>query len=303
MDCDECAEQILELIEREAVDPEGVREILARCPDCRVAFEETKAALAMVADLPLDEPPDAIDAAILRAAAERVPEVVDLPKRRLQPPPWAMAAIALLAVGVGVWAIPRGVPLESDQVPTKMDKAEEVITAAQVLDEEPEPEDVVVQAKSASESEPHGSNADDAAKATKAPAQPVPTKRRSRSRRDEPTAALMTEAPASGRAAESAAGAAPNSASEKRFMASAEREQARDEDDEAAACKRKVEQMERRRRDEVSYVPGPEEELAIGKCYQMLANVDEAKKWLLRAAEHLETKARAEEALRKLAGE
>jgi uncharacterized protein with PIN domain len=39
MNCDECKEQVFELIEREAVDRDGVREILARCPECRAAFD------------------------------------------------------------------------------------------------------------------------------------------------------------------------------------------------------------------------------------------------------------------------
>ena len=79
------------MIEREAVDPDGVREILARCPDCLAAFDEMKAALAVAEQLPIVEPPAAVDAAILRAAGERAPRVVRLKKRRLQPAPWAMA--------------------------------------------------------------------------------------------------------------------------------------------------------------------------------------------------------------------
>ena len=39
MSCEECKSQIFELIEREAVDPEGVRAILADCPECRAEFE------------------------------------------------------------------------------------------------------------------------------------------------------------------------------------------------------------------------------------------------------------------------
>ena len=128
MSCEECKEQVFELIEREAVDPEGVRAILADCPDCRAEFEAMKAALALAGALPVEEPPADIDAAILSladrrlrsAAPEPLSEAVEqaklIPfyKRMVQVPPWAMAAVALLAVGVGVWSIPRTVQLESD---------------------------------------------------------------------------------------------------------------------------------------------------------------------------------------------
>ena len=61
MNCEECKEQVFELIEREAVDPEGVREVLARCPECRALFDQMKAALANVDRLPIEEPPETID--------------------------------------------------------------------------------------------------------------------------------------------------------------------------------------------------------------------------------------------------
>jgi lipopolysaccharide biosynthesis regulator YciM len=70
-----------------------------------------------------------------------------------------------------------------------------------------------------------------------------------------------------------------------------------------ADCQRKVDDIERRTRANEDYAQEPEEELAIGKCYQMLDNVAEARKWLQRAAAHRKTKARAEDALRELAQE
>jgi len=135
MNCDECKEQLFELIEREAVDPGGVRAILARCPDCRAAFDEMKAALAVAGQLPIEEPSAAADAAVVRAASERLPRVVPLRKRRLQPPPWAMAAIALLAVGVGVWSIPREVQLEGDVGSADLKSAAAPVVAEQELDD------------------------------------------------------------------------------------------------------------------------------------------------------------------------
>ncbi|MGB5695975.1 MAG: hypothetical protein WBM46_10010, partial [Polyangiales bacterium] len=70
MRCDECEEQVLDLIEREALDPEGVHEILARCPDCREAFDVLKVAIALSAQIPMEQPAASSDAAVLHAAAE-----------------------------------------------------------------------------------------------------------------------------------------------------------------------------------------------------------------------------------------
>jgi hypothetical protein len=292
MKCDECKEQVFELIEREAVDPEGVREILARCPDCRTAFDEMKAALAVVEQLPIEEPAAAVDAAILRAAAVRATRVTPARKRRLQAPPWAMAAIALLAVGVGVWSIPRAVQLEGDAAPTETKNADEAIMAEPMLDEKVEIEDVVAQAEPASAPTVGGRSA--------APPEPARAKRRSSSAADERRADRTAEAPASQLAADPAAGAAAESwSAEADSTASLAREQKRGDDD-AASCKRKVDEIERRKRAAKDYVPKPEEELEIGKCYLTLDRGAEARKWLQRAAAHLETKARAEEALREL---
>ncbi len=234
MNCDECKEQVFELIEREAVDPEGVHEILARCPDCRAAFDEMKAALAVAERLPIEEPGADVDAAILRAAAARAPRVVPLRRRRLHPPPWAVAAIALLAVGVGVWTIPRGEQLEGGAAPAETKNAEEAIVV-----------------------------------------EPAPPKRVTKLPADEPRAVRIAQAPESRPTAGMAA------------------------DD--ATCERRVDEIERLERADHDYVPKSEEQLAIGKCYGTLGDVAKARKWLQRAAEHRETKSRAEEALRRLA--
>ena len=258
MNCDECKEQVLELIEREAVDPEGVYEILAQCPDCRAAFDEMKAALAVVEGLPIEEPGAHVDAAILRAASARAPRVVALRRRRLQPLPWAVAAIALLAVGIGVWTIPREVQLESNAAPAEMKNAEEASVA--------EPAQVKRVAKS--------------------PAGEQRVVRRARAPRSRPTADM-------------AAGAVEESGLAE--VQAARSRASKEERDDDAACKRKIDEIERLERADDHYVPEPEEQLAIGKCYGAFDNVAEARKWLRRAAAHRETKTRAEEALRRLA--
>jgi hypothetical protein len=61
-------DQVFELIEREAIDPKGVREALAMLPECHAYFEELKAALALADQLPWEDPPSGLDAAILAVA-------------------------------------------------------------------------------------------------------------------------------------------------------------------------------------------------------------------------------------------
>jgi len=202
MSCDECQEQIFELIEREAIDPEGVREILARCPDCRSAFEETKAALGLAALLPIEEPPAAIDAAILRAAASRRRGGIPLRKRFVQAPPWAVAAIALLAVGVGVLTIPRGVQLESEAVPSETpDAPETMVVAEQTFDEEKVAADQATRARGEPKS---GRVARSAAKSRLVDSASAPVKRAAKPAPDDGKTDEIGLAPASRLAAEEA---------------------------------------------------------------------------------------------------
>ena len=67
LEAEELKERVFELVAREARDPEGVREFLAQHPEYRASFERIKATLALSAELPLEEPPESLDAAILEA--------------------------------------------------------------------------------------------------------------------------------------------------------------------------------------------------------------------------------------------
>ena len=58
--------------------------------------------------------------------------------------------------------------------------------------------------------------------------------------------------------------------------------------------------FEQRLRDDERYEPGPEEELAIGRCYQTVGDTAKARKWLQRAAADPATKQRARKALQTL---
>jgi len=306
MNCDECKQQVFELIEREAVDPDGVREILERCPECRVTFEEMKAALAVAEQLPIEEPPAAVDQAILRAAGARAPRVVHLKKRRLQPVPWAMAAIAMLAVGIGVWTMPRDVQLEGDAAPADMKYAEDAVMAEPMLADEEEALDskVAVAELASGEAAQLETAERREAKSKKVAAKPAGAERRSRSQANEPRAARVAQTPAPRPAADMAAGGAEDSRSNERAAkASAPSKRERGDDEVTAACRRKVDDIERRARADKDDAFTPEEELAIGKCYQALDKVAEARKWLQRAAAHRKTKAPAEEALRELGPE
>jgi hypothetical protein len=306
MKCDECKEQVFELIEREAVDPDGVREILARCPDCLAAFDEMKAALAVAEQLPIAEPPAAIDAAILRAAGERAPRVVHLKKRRLQPAPWAMAAIAMLAIGVGVWTIPREAQFEGDAGLARTKTAEDTVMPEQMFEDEEEADDgkLAVAELAAEARAPLGTLERTETKTKKESREPARAKRRSRSSANERRAAPAVQAPASLPAADMAAGGAGESHStEVAAKTSAPREQERDNDSVTAACRRKVHDMERRAGADEDHALTPDEEFALGKCYQVLDNAAKARKWLQRAAAHPKTKVSAEKALGELAPE
>jgi len=354
MNCEECKERVFELIEREAVDPEGVRAILADCPDCRAEFDAMKAALVLAEQLPVEEPPPDIDAAILRKAALRTENaahkpatelaqeatVVPLRKRFLQTPPWAMAAVALLAVGLGVWSIPRGVQLESE-ADSGVSEAEEAVPFAEA------PGDDALGGGLAPTEAFGAAQVSDEAKVAalnevRAPA-PVargrPAKGAARpARRELPRAKKRLDAlakqSASGAVPESAAASAPEAPAQvqaddrataraaapvaAKGEAAAERsvqgvavaadadfadEEAEDrgaKSAEAGDCKAKVAAFERRLSGDKGYEPGPEEELAIGRCYQTLGDTAKARTWLQRAATDPATKRRAQKALRSL---
>jgi hypothetical protein len=267
--------------------------------------------LSLAEQLPIEEPPAALDAAILRAAGERERRVVRLRKRRLQPPPWAMAAIALLAVGVGVWTIPRKVQFEGDAAPAEVERAdtkalERVVLGEEMAEEAPDDEAKLYDGLAELEAnEPVQAPRAEVggAKEKKASPEPARRKRQARSSDEAASAGAATLAPASLPVADVAAESAEESRSlQVAAKASAPSKGERD-DDAASACQRKIDDLERRTRAGKEPEPTPQEELAIGQCYQALDNVAEARKWLERAATHRRTKAAAKKALRELESE
>lgn len=349
MNCEECKEQVFELIERDAVDPEGVRAILAACPDCRAEFDAMKAALALVDQLPVDEPPPEIDAAILGLAERRIEatspdpgetdrgQLIPMRKRLLQTPPWAMAAIALLAVGVGVWSIPQTVELESGAIAPELEAEaasqkqefspdqglarglalEETAVAAIDDDLEGAPALGTERAKSSPRSEPRlatrakkrqdGFGKQSAPEADEesyrmvrkeAPAEAEDDAPAPAARRTAAPEAVATGAVASDAAAGSAGQEAKAAAVAEKPVATGAKGDARARS--RSLCETELAAFETRLSEDPRYAPNPEEQLAMGRCYQTVGNTDRARQWLERAAEHSETKRRAKQALRAL---
>lgn len=328
MSCEECKSHIFELIEREAVDPEGVRAILADCPECRAEFEATKAALALAGELPLEEPPAHIDAAILSLAERRLsssaPEsvsraaqeerVVPLYKRMAQVPPWAMAAVALLAVGVGLWSIPRTVQLESD-----VDRsAPEAVGGAPVAEaprEErlvgapPSEEAAVAAVDDAADAAPLGAkeSAKSAARTARRRAPRAKKRRDALARKPAPEAEAQKREPAPAAAPAFAAGqeavqrsASGGAVAEDAALASVELDEADAKRDETAKCRGEVMEFEQRLRKDEGYAPTSEKQLAIGLCYRRLGDTAKARAWLERASADPATQRRARKALQAL---
>jgi hypothetical protein len=291
MSCDECDEQVLELIEREQTDPEGVREILERCPECRSTFEELKSTLGLTAELPLEEPSAAVDEAVMRAATAHANRVVSLERRRFRPIPWAAAAVALLAVSVGVWTI------RTDDAPSER-LAKQSAAESAVAEEAEEP-------RVSAEARAELATMKDAADAMAA-AESRPTKRRAQKQSPRPSAsrvAMNGEASRGGGmdatgavvseaalreqgldAAPAAADTAPQRAEVR------EEARARDRDCAAEAAALEAEDGE---------LTG-EQALDVGRCFRDAGDVEQARRWFERASADPKTRAPARRALRSL---
>lgn len=300
MNCDQCKEEIFELIEREATDPEGVREILSNCPDCRAEFQEMKATLALARELPIEQPSAHLDAAILQLAEARqskaapASKVVLLRRQRIWNQPWAMAAVALLAVGIGISTVsvvtrPEDEKLAQAPSPTEMspvaappedfEQADEAESAGRLVAE--------VSSEKLAAREPE--------------AKKPPASRRARAmRRQSPKKKEARDAPR------------PSSATdvEEQEPQRLAKVQAEAENDTSASqdatsgqkrrCASKVSAFEKQLEDDKDYAPTPEEQLSAGLCYQTLGKRDQAQRWLRRAAQHSSTSVRAKRALQQL---
>ncbi|HSN82954.1 MAG TPA: hypothetical protein VLS88_10280 [Polyangiales bacterium] len=283
MSCNDCQDQIFELIEREAIDPDGVRAILEECPECRQLFDEMKDGLALAAHLPGEEPPASIDASLLRTAAARQPRRGAAEKRWLQAPPWAMAAVALLVVGIGVWVVPRAEetgqsePAADDLVQAELRPAP-TEEHAPILGAWASASGTVSAPVALTEAEVGA-----VGRPTKL-ARPEPSvraKQRAKPSADEGSSEGASAGPVAGLMAEEAPAAS-------RRIVSAE-------------CAARIARVEERNLDSADAEVEREEALAIGRCYRAAGNARAARAWLQRAAAHPETQSRARRALRGLA--
>jgi hypothetical protein len=322
VNCEECKEQVLELIERERIDPRGVRETLAKCPECKAEFDAIKTQLAVASQLPLEAPPEHLDVLILQAAEARSAGVAEA-RAETQPRAWfsrqplAMAAVALLVVGIGVStvSIVRGpdpeplaeapvledlaadeVPLEEvgeavgSAVPERLELAPASTDELAAREAQTEPPAArrarAGGARSAKKTEPRRVDRDDAP----APAAPKETRQRVAL-----AEADLAAAPAADHYAESELPSLKSGEAkgqEGQEGATAEREQ---------QCKRTISSFEKgQKKDKADFRPTPVQSLDAGLCYQLLGKHADAERWLKRAAEHPSTKARAVEALHRL---
>lgn len=304
MNCDECKERVFELIEQEVTDPRMVREVLDACPECRALFEQTKAGLDVAAELPMEEPPPRVDATILRAAARRRPGEVSRrsPRSWVRATPWAMAAVALLAIGIGVWTIPRKVQLEDESPPSDLLRG--VDRAARSTSEAPPAEGDALKPSDQAFAEPEQ-------------VAPEPARRRSpggavarspAAQKPRPSAMRKSLEPSEANAMPSepiadeyeATPAKTMRANETAAGIAADRPDREERAREREICNRLIRQHEFDEKADAEVELDSEHQLKLGRCYAEVGQVDTARAFLKRAAENVRTKDRAEAELRLL---
>ena len=277
MNCDECKDRVFELVDAERIDPEAVREVLGRCPECRALFEETKATLELASDLPIVDPSAVVDQAVLRAARAHATKVVPAQQRRFRPAPWAAAAVALLALSVGVWSIPETKAPTSEPVRVPIERPEE--PEGRENEEQPSTERMM---------RPADDRAAAPTPAAKRPARPV-AERSSTTRQRlkagvEHDEEVMQGPSETGVASDQAA--APASSGDVALKA---------EPGPAMPCSRRLAEVEKKGRDATG-----EDALDLGRCYRDAKDYDEARRWLERATNDPKTKRRATRILKSL---
>ena len=240
-------------------------------------------------------------------------KLLSFPKRLMQSQPLAMAAVAMLVVGIGVWAGRDG-KLESAG-PTDVESVAVVDGATRELPVPAPP--VPVERR-----ERGGEPAVVAAAEAPIPKKAAAVERGTRRRRpiEKPThkqraetaespdeaAALATAEPVESAPErpelDAVAKRSPGDNGTAKAISGTEQDQAATEH-ERKICAARVSVLEKMLRANPSYEPGAEEKLAVGQCYEVLGNTTKAKEWLKRAAKEPETKARAEKALERLRSE
>lgn len=303
LDCEECEEQVLDLIEREALDPEGVRATLAKCPECRVKFDELKAMLALTQQLPVEAPPEHVDISILQAAEARTRGLAPgSPQSSAWRQPLAMAAVALLVVGIGISTVsivkgPRQARI------AEAPAADEGVAPSEDLEEAPgggEPERIELAEAIADQPKTPAGDSDTlgAARQVRATRARAPKKKEARAAAS-PRASTSFAAEGELQRVASASDEAGDQLPEERD-AKPEAKQIAATTEAQRDCASRISAFETRTKSDDDYEPTAEESLDAGLCYQLLGKRAAARYWLKRAAADLSTKARAEDALEKL---
>ena len=288
------------------------------------AFDATSALRRMEAALD-PEGMSTTARAVLGRLAEAKPSsnVIPLRARSVRPRVWAIAAAALLAVGVGKWLIDNTndapiaekeqvQPADSEQAPVKhgeLQEGEGTELPEPASPQTPRKQDVSRQglAQKQKREQPglavgETPTVEDPPTAKKAPEE-APQQVAEQKAAPEPVvpqqqAAPSEELPA---LAEGKSAGATQKALVEESQGAPDRKQAADP--KHAACETRVKAFERRVQRDAEYVPKPTVQLAVGSCYKLLKQRKNARVWLERAARHSETKARAESALKEMSGE
>ena len=240
--------------------------------------------------------------------------VISFPKRVMQSQPWAVAAVALLVVGVGLLSVrERQGPgtgvfggekvATTEEAPTREEAAEPSVEPAEPARPTPAEEERIEVAQAEPEPAPREKQRRRRKREKPAQAEPSPAPQ-------EEAPVVVAEAPTEPKPAEPgeepelpelAPGmkGPPGSAN-----ALSEGDQAKSASEhEQKICKMRVSALEKLVAKKPDYEPAPREQLAAGRCYNILGNQAKAKHWLERAAKHPDTKTAAERELRKVVGE
>jgi hypothetical protein len=240
-----------------------------------------------------------------------VARVIAFPKRMMQSQPWAMAAVALLVIGVGLWSVRErhgpGTGVIGGQQVATTDEPRREMEAAEPPEQPSEPAAPAVVEEErieVAEAEPEQRAPEKRRRrrkpkqTTKPTTEPVkqeepplvvaeaPSKAETTKPAGEPPEPVLApsmKGPPGSTTALSEGGGAATASEHKRKI-----------------CNARVTTLEKMVARKADYEPAPEEQLAVGRCYNLLGNKAKARYWLERAAKHPDTKAAAERELRKL---
>lgn len=235
------------------------------------------------------------------AEPERAGKLIAFPRRIMQSQPLAMAAVAMLVIGIGVWVgrddrapdvDPAGEERLAAVEESARERAGEAVESEAVAEAEtadpPDQKVAAVQSKRPRRKRAATPPGDESAQ-TEEPRDEVPAL----------AAKEPTEPTPERPALEASVKRSPTDTGSAKALSGSEQQGAVTEQ-ERKICRARVSVVEKMLSSDENYDPVPEEQLALGRCYDLLENKTKAREWLRRASKHPETKSRAEKALRQL---